>query len=209
MPALQNSVQPVQKGKIFWTAQMPCGCCYVQLVQFVQGNKTPTINAPAFRPSRPHVCRKRREASRLNPADRYASLDPSRLASGQKNSRAMNGNSSGGGSEQKYPRKEKETGARPRFAPHFSYLLPRFCLIADQGSRPFVAGALPVFDQKAFRFAPEPSPFCVSMFSVFGCRRERFSPTALPFSSDRFSVFLRPMQRSTSPPVYSGRMGIG
>ena len=209
MPVLQNSVQPVQKGKIFWTAQMPCGCCYVQLVQFVQGNKTPTINAPAFRPSRPHMCRKRREASRLNPADRYASLDPSRLASGQKISRAMNGNSSGGGSEQKYSREKKDTGSRPRFALHFSFLLPRFCLIADQRPYPFATGTFPVFNQRTVRSAPGSSPFCVSLFFVFGCRRKRFSATALPFSSDRFSVFLRPMQRSTSPPVYSGRMGIG
>jgi len=173
------------------------------------------------RPSRPRVCRKRREASRLNPTDRYAGLDPSRLASGQKISRAKDGNPSGRGSEQKYPREQKGTGTRPRFALHSSFCFSRFhpfadrgparfstapCSVADQRPCPFGADIFPVFGQGMRRFASGPSPFRVSMFPVFRHRRERFSdsgavlfcplprfhPSALAFFSDRLSVLQVP-----------------
>ncbi|MDR2819795.1 MAG: hypothetical protein LBB60_04620, partial [Desulfovibrio sp.] len=60
------------------------------------------------RPSRPPVCRKRRAASRLNPAGRFTGLDPSRLASGRKISRAMDVNASGRGSEHEHCLKKKD-----------------------------------------------------------------------------------------------------
>ena len=210
MPILQNSVQPVQKGKIFWTAQMPCGCCYVQLVQFVQGNKTSTINAPAFCPSRPRVCRKRRKASRLNPTDRYAGLDPSRLTSGQKNSRAKDGNPSGGGSEQKYPREQKGTKTRPRFALHSSFWFSRFHPIADRGLPPIFdhatfccrPGGASVLGRHLPRFRSGDAPFCVRIFPVSGQYVPRFPAQARAFFdrqlqrfSDSGAVLFCPLQR--------------
>ena len=46
----------------------------------------------SLRPSRPQPCRKRRKAPRLNPAGRSVGLDPFRLSSGLKISRAMGWN---------------------------------------------------------------------------------------------------------------------
>lgn len=59
------------------------------------------------RPSRPHLCRKRRKASRLNPSDLCAGLDPSRRAFGEKFTRAMDVNISDGGSEHEHSNGEK------------------------------------------------------------------------------------------------------
>ena len=130
------------------------------------------------RPSRPHSCRKRRLCQGQARPGRSACLDIRRLASGQKILRAMDGNTSGGGSRQKYPKQKKDTGARPRFVPASLCDAPRFspfsdrggehfstapCSVSDRRPGQFATDVFPVCNRRGFRFAPAPSPFGVSM----------------------------------------------
>ena len=210
MPALQKSVQPVQKGKIFWTAQMPCGCCYVQLVQFVQGNKTPTINAPAFRPSRPLSCRKRRLCQGQAHPGRFACLDIRRLASGPKNLRATDGNTSDWGSEQKYLGEKNTTKTCPYFAPTSSVFSSSFFPFSHRVLTRSLSPFLPTLPSGARLFSSPRLPgfaFRFGRIFIFIHPLFRFFLTTLSFCSGQFCVFLRPTYRFSSPPVILGRMG--
>ncbi len=82
----------------------------------------------SLRPSRPQPCRKRRKAPRLNPSDSFAGLDPSRLSSGLKISRAMGGNVSDRGSEQEQQGKRNSRG-KIHFLTETAFAIVRFSVL--------------------------------------------------------------------------------
>ena len=179
----------------------------------------------SVRPSRPLSCRKRRLCQGQARPGRFARLDIRRLASGQKILRAMDGNISGGGSEQKYPWKKNGTKTRPRFVQKSSFLFSRFCPFSDRMLTWLFSPFLPT------------SPSCVRLFSVHllpgfvfspvrvcvPCRWHCcFRPSGLMFCPERVAVLLRAVWCFhlrilvffprllccvSSPPVIPGKMG--
>lgn len=120
----------------------------------------------SFRPSRPHMCRKHRFSSRLNPSGRFAGLDKNRRASGRKITRAMDVNVSDRGSEHEHHHKKKSreslhllTGF-PVVTIRFSVLtriLFRFC--ASRFLSQITLAKYTQSDQKIFSFRPENDRF--------------------------------------------------
>lgn len=103
------------------------------------------------RPSRPHLCWKRRKASRLHPADRCAGLDPSRRASGQKISRAMDVNASGWGSKHECSNRKKGKKTKwnaAAFQSHFSQFTCKIVKKTYPASSLFFGWAATIFDSK-------------------------------------------------------------
>ena len=167
-------------------------------------HKRRLCHADPFRPSRPLSCRKRRLCQGQARPGRSAYLDIRRLASGQKILRAMDGNTSGGGFEQKYPKQKKDTGTRLRFVPASLCCAPRFfpfsdrrrerfstapCSGSDQRPCPCATDIFPVYDRRVFRFAPEPSSFCTQVFPVLPLSLLRSAPEPSPFGVSMFPVF--------------------
>ena len=145
-----------------------------------------------FRPSRPFSCRKRRLCQGQARPGRFACLDIRRLASGQKRLRAKDGNTSGGGSKQKYPF-FLFSDRMPVCFPAASFA------VSDQGARLFATGIFFVVGRRVFCFASEPFLFLVWIFSVFRHWRECFCdralrcfPAALLFFADRLGVLQVP-----------------
>jgi hypothetical protein len=127
------------------------------------------------RPSRPQTCRKRREASRLNPSDSFAGLDPSRLSSGVKISRALGGNVSDRGFEQEQQWKKNRrksvrllTGNCSGFDRKSSGSLTRKFHKRDQLQARFLTSEKQVCGYQAFRFPP---PATAVSFSCIGSFR--------------------------------------
>ena len=180
------------------------------------------------RPSRPRMCRKRRAASRLNPAGRFAldarigshvrrrarfapfgsgftGLDPSRLASGQKISRAMDVNVSDRGSEHEHCRKKKGRKSA-RHLTEVSFSIARFSVQHLPFSRSHVVRVC-VFSCPRLCSVPAPFAFFPGRFSGSSQLNRRFPPAKIPFCAASDSVFFRPTRRFASPPVFPGRMG--
>ena len=160
------------------------------------------------RPSRPYSCRKCRKASRLNPADRYAGLDPFRRAYGQNFLRAMDVNAPSGDSGHEYSSKEKSR--KTKWIP--MVFQSRFAQCTCKNLK---------------KIHPEPASFFWLAATIFLRKNsEAFCPFSWRTARESFSIhlsgvclfpvnspprfliiFLRLLSQG-SPPVLDNRMGV-
>ena len=139
----------------------------------------------SLRTSRPQPCRKRRKAPRLNPAGRSVGLDPFRLSSGLKISRAMGGNVSDRGSEQEQ-QEEKNSRGKIHFLTGTAFAIVRFSVLPHTvfhfGASRFLLGTPPgkceQSDRKFSNFRPADVRFVDRNSSRFHLGIKRFSDQA-------------------------------